>query len=204
MNTYWPAEPLSSCAESFTHFGSVAELSITASQVRPFSDARSPVARSPMSFSTVGKSCGFVRPRLNSVIVCPRAIAYSTCRGPMKLVPPRMRIFFGAIAPGRFVAAATPRGSAPATLGRMPRPRAPLAVAAVRRKSRRLVAMGLDLGCEEGLERSSSERSLHERRGPLRDEQRVPQRFARVAYAFAVVLICVLARRRGDPARGVS
>src|SRR5205823_14061925 len=69
---------LSSSALSVTQWGSVCtELSMPASHCRPSSDLRSPF-RSPMSFSTLGKSEGFVLPRLNSVTVWPRSSAYCT------------------------------------------------------------------------------------------------------------------------------
>src|SRR5688572_8790568 len=75
-----------------------------------------------------------VRPRLKSVTEWPRALAASTRGGPMKAVPPRMRIFL----------AADPRGRAmEARAGESPLAKAIAAPVAteVLRKPRRVVCM---------------------------------------------------------------
>src|SRR5688572_15803145 len=65
---------------------------MTASHTRPDNLSRS-CSRSPRIVSTCGNSVGFVLPRLNSVISCPRASADSTRCRPRKRVPPMIRIF---------------------------------------------------------------------------------------------------------------
>ena len=67
---------------------------MTASQVRPESSGRSRF-RSPCSFSTSGKSSGFVLPRLKSVSSWPRASAASVIARPRNFVPPRIRSLNG-------------------------------------------------------------------------------------------------------------
>src|SRR5579871_4056410 len=66
---------------------------MTASQLRvPSSAARPPRAsRSPRMSSSSGKRCGLLRPRLNRVTVCPRALRRLTIAGPKKPVPPSTR-----------------------------------------------------------------------------------------------------------------
>ena len=83
------------CATFRTQAGSVVGLSITTSNLRPLSALMSPFM-SPISCSTRPlKKSGRVLLRLISVTSCPRAIAYSTCSGPVNPVPPRMRILSG-------------------------------------------------------------------------------------------------------------
>src|SRR5882724_7777276 len=56
--------------------------------------------RSPVSCSaSFGSSPGCVLPRLNTVTLCPRLSAYCTWNGPVKPVPPRIRMRrgFGAL-----------------------------------------------------------------------------------------------------------
>lgn len=64
---------------------------MTASHVRPLSASSSP-SRSPIRVSTSGNRPVFVLPRLNNVTLCPRPSARRTMCGPMKPVPPRIRM----------------------------------------------------------------------------------------------------------------
>jgi len=69
------------CAASRTQTGSVAGLSMTTSHVLPFNESSLPF-RSPSNCSTsFGSSPGWVRPRLNTVSLCPRLRAYRTWNG---------------------------------------------------------------------------------------------------------------------------
>src|SRR6266478_3729458 len=65
---------------------------MTTSHVLPFNASSLPL-RSPSNCSTsFGSSPGWVRPRLNTVTLCPRLRAYRTWNGPVKPVPPRIRM----------------------------------------------------------------------------------------------------------------
>ena len=72
--------------------------------VRPFKASSFPL-RSPMSwFTPSGSSPGCVLPRLKTVTLCPRLRAYRTIKGPVKPVPPRIRMRSGltvSVAPTR-------------------------------------------------------------------------------------------------------
>src|ERR1019366_8530438 len=114
---------------------------MTTSNVRPASAATSPF-RSPTSCSTRPlKKSGRVLLRLKSVTRCPRAVAYSTCSGPVKPVPPRMRMSSGfAARPAGF---ASDRGreaafSPNASVGTPARPMAPPAAETDLMKVRRV------------------------------------------------------------------
>ena len=93
---YWPTLSFSTWPASRTQNGSVVGLSMHTSQRLPRRAARSPVLRSPDSCSTSpGHSGEGRRPRLNRVTRCPRASAYWTWNGPVKPVPPRIRMSSG-------------------------------------------------------------------------------------------------------------
>ena len=62
----------STAAAFLTHRGTLAEVSTTASHLRPSRALRSSFSRSPCSFSRSGNRPGRVLPRLNSVTLCPR------------------------------------------------------------------------------------------------------------------------------------
>src|SRR6266567_7382084 len=92
MKMYRSTLPLRICAASRTHAGSVVGLSMATSHCRFFSASNWPF-RSPINCSTsFGNSPGCVFPRLNVVTLCPRISAYRTWYGPVKPVPPRMRM----------------------------------------------------------------------------------------------------------------
>ena len=159
-NKYRP-ESARIVAESRTCLGKNPELSMTASQRRPSSAARSP-SRSPTSFSSSGKRCVLVRPRLKRVTVCPRATAYSTMWGPMNPVPPSTRMVIGVGVSSPW----SPYGAQAA-----PRPRAPAAAAVVFRNSRRFctnISRCLGNGdarhCAEPVVRVAPPRTLPKRR----------------------------------------
>src|ERR1051325_12071580 len=82
-----------------THAGRVVGLSITTSNFFPCSALVS-LFKSPINSSATRplKKSGRVLLRLNNVTRCPRAIAYSTCSGPVNPVPPRIRMLSGALA----------------------------------------------------------------------------------------------------------
>ena len=75
MKMYCPTFPFSTWPASRTQKGSVVGLSMQTSHSRPFSEARSPVFRSPVSSSTSPGHMSGLRPRLKSVSLCPRASA---------------------------------------------------------------------------------------------------------------------------------
>src|SRR5262249_17509854 len=82
---------------------------------------------------------GRVLLRLSSVTLCPRAIAYSTCSGPVNPVPPRIRMFSDAFArsTGRGEEGRVSADTAEANPGSDSRPSAPAATAEAFRKVRR-------------------------------------------------------------------
>src|ERR1041385_3087177 len=127
------------CATLRTQAGAVVGLSITTSNLGPFRALMSSL-RSPINCSTRPlKKSGRVLLRLISVTLWPRAIAYSTCSGPVNPVPPRIRMLSDA--PARSVRRRA--GSADTTgesLENGSRPSAPAATAEALRKVRRLVA----------------------------------------------------------------
>ena len=95
MKTYRSAFPFRICAASRTQTGSVVGLSITTSHCLPFSASSWPL-RSPISCSaSLGSSPGWVLPRLKTVTLWPRLRAYWTWNGPVKPVPPRIKIRMG-------------------------------------------------------------------------------------------------------------
>ncbi len=85
----------STAAAFLTQRGTLAEVSTTASHLRPSSALRSSLSRSPCNFSRSGNRPGWVLPRLNRVTLYPRRSAASTVCGPRKPVPPSIRMVFG-------------------------------------------------------------------------------------------------------------
>src|SRR5262249_46447060 len=152
------------CATFRTQPGSVVGLSITTSNLSPLSALMSPF-KSPISRSTRPlKKSGRVLLRLINVTECPRAIAYSTCSGPVNPVPPRMRILSG------FFARPT-ACSATLSEGITPSPKAPLKAAEVLRKSRREV-IGVPGGGTEGRATNGERRTASDERRATSDERR--------------------------------
>src|SRR5437016_11493734 len=84
--------PFNTCAASRTQTGRVVGLSMQTSHFLPLSASSCPL-RSPISCSaSFGSSPGCVLPRLNTVTLCPRPSAYLTWKGPVKPVPPRIKM----------------------------------------------------------------------------------------------------------------
>src|SRR5438477_3232446 len=87
--------PFKISAASRTQTGSVVGISMHTSHFFPLSASSCPL-RSPISCSaSFGSSPGCVLPRLNTVTLCPRLSAYFTWNGPVKPLPPRIRIRSG-------------------------------------------------------------------------------------------------------------